>query len=251
MLPHRNGKRFYCWKSHAYEGVDLVGWNYWKIPLIDTGDRFRKMTHREIANLKGFPASYNLPDHKNRSWLYQKLMYAVNVQVTRQIADRLIRSLSDAPIRERQISQEEQFENLFARYLAELADKSDIKWSAPNHNLGCDFMLQAKGQVLYFELKCYRGRYARLPGIEKICDRFSRLSGNGKPVLVFANEVNAGGSIRFPYGMFKICCGCSVNMDTSKMSLSRYWIIQSVTLNHSLRTRMYFRKCWSTPQSQF
>lgn len=189
MLPHRNGKRFYCWKSHAYEGVDLVGWNYWKIPLIDTGDRFRKMTHREIANLKGLPASYNLPDHKNRSWLYQKLMYAVNVQVTRQIADRLIRSLSDAPIRERQISQEEQFENLFARYLAELADKSDIKWSAPNHNLGCDFMLQAKGQVLYFELKCYRGRYARLPGIEKICDRFSRLSGNGKPVLVFANEV--------------------------------------------------------------
>ena len=43
--------------------------------------------------------------------------------------------------------------------------------------------------MLYFELKCYRGRYARLPGIEKICDRFSRLSGNGKPVLVFANEV--------------------------------------------------------------
>ena len=42
---------------------------------------------------------------------------------------------------------------------------------------------------MYFELKCYRGRYARLPGIEKICERFSHLSKNGKPVLVFANEV--------------------------------------------------------------
>ena len=50
-------------------------------------------------------------------------------------------------------------------------------------------MLQAKGQVLYFELKCYRGRYARLPGIEKICDRFSRLSGNGKPVLVYTMAI--------------------------------------------------------------
>lgn len=85
-VPLQEGTRFYCWNGHGYAGTDHVTWNPWRVPLVWDGGTLRKITHREIANLKGFPGEYSLPVRdKNR--LYTKLMYAGNVIVIRQAAD--------------------------------------------------------------------------------------------------------------------------------------------------------------------
>lgn len=47
-----------CWKNNVYESADFVEWNYIQIPLIRCAAGFRKITHREIGNLKGFPKEY-------------------------------------------------------------------------------------------------------------------------------------------------------------------------------------------------
>lgn len=188
----RNGSRFYCWKpqSRSYVETAFVRWNYWKIPLVDTGERFRKITHREIANLKGFPANYALPDRVNKSWLYQKLIYAANVQAARQIADGIIRSLTGSVVQERQISREEQFVNLFARYLSRLAGLAKVKTPYSERDFLCDFVLETKNRTLYFDLKCYSGRHVPPARIRHICQRLSSLAKSGTPVLVFANEIH-------------------------------------------------------------
>jgi len=181
--------RFYCWKSHSYVGTELLWWNYWKIPLVNTGEKLRKITHREIARLKGFPESYVLPDLTNRSWLYQKLMFAANVQVIKQIASKILCGLTKLPLQEHLIPREIQFEDLFARYLEELENITNIKRTLPTRDFGYDFELQTKSQTLYFDLKCYNGRRVPVSRIRTTCKRLSILLERGKPILVFANEV--------------------------------------------------------------
>lgn len=185
----RDGSRFYCWKSHSYVGSDRIRWNYWKVPLIDAGGRIRKITHREIANLKGFPANFALPDPAMKSWLYQKLIYAANVQVIRQIADSIVRSLTGGIFQGQQVMRGLQFERLFARCLSELADRNDVKTPSPGRDSPCDFIVSAEGKTLYFELKCYSGRYVPPVRIRKACERLSPLLKTGVPILVLANEV--------------------------------------------------------------
>lgn len=46
-----------CWNVNHYKEVEFVNWNLWRIPLVAQGDMIRKITHREIARLKGIPDS--------------------------------------------------------------------------------------------------------------------------------------------------------------------------------------------------
>lgn len=186
---YQDGSRFYCWKSRSYVGTNLVRWNYWKIPLIDTGGRFRKITHREVANLKGFPSNYALPDHINKSWLYQKLIYSANIQVIKQIADGIVHSLTGG-IQEQQVPRELQFANLFTHWLPKLTNRANIEILFSGQDPFCDLVLQIDGQTLYFELKSYSGRYVPLARIKSACERLSPLSRKGTPILVLANEVD-------------------------------------------------------------
>lgn len=192
----RSGKRVYCWKGGCYTGTDRVQWNHWKVPLVDTGGTFRKITHREIANLKGFPAAYALPAHKNRAWLYQKLMYAVNVTIVEKLAKGLSCSLADSPRRSRPISAAARFEDLFNRYLSELADENGtgevfLTREVPVRDYFFDFMLRLPHQTLFFELKSYRDRQIPLSSVRRICKQFEPPPEDGKLILVLANEVSA------------------------------------------------------------
>lgn len=75
ILPDNNcGPGMYCWGGYAYERSEVARWNYMRVPLVLSDGELRKITHREIANLKGFPASYNFPDNRYRQWLYMKLI---------------------------------------------------------------------------------------------------------------------------------------------------------------------------------
>lgn len=186
----RNGKPFYCWINGSYIGMDLIRWNYQKVPLVDTGESFRKITHREIANLKGFPTSYTLPDHTNKTWLYQKLMYSTNVWVIKQIADKLAHSLANRSWWGQGTIREARFEDLFDRYLKRLVHNTHKRNFVLEKNICSDFMLQINNQTLYFELKCYSGRYASLSRIRTICKQLSPLRKSGQPVLVLTYEIS-------------------------------------------------------------
>lgn len=52
-----------CWngRMHQYEGTNVAQWNYLYVPLVSDAGTYRKITHREIANLKGFPHSFFFP----------------------------------------------------------------------------------------------------------------------------------------------------------------------------------------------
>ena len=181
----RNGSRVYCWKGGHYAGTDRITWNYRKIPLIDTGKNLRKMTPREIANLKGFPRSYVLPAHMSRSWLYKKLMVAVNVPVIEKLAKEIARSLStDQPRWNRAVW----LEDLLLRYLVKLASTRDtltVKQMVGRF----DFALEVSNQTIFFELKYYSVKRI-LPGrVRKLCEQLARPRTGGL-ILVLTSEVS-------------------------------------------------------------
>ena len=189
ILQHEDEKRFYCWKNRAYAGTDLVQWNYQMVPLVNTREGIRKITHREIANLKCFPTHYSLPDSKTRQWLYQKLMYAGNVLLIKQVAGRLDYILTDNPWRNQNVARGMRFENLVGRYLENLADNGLVEREHQTKDLSVDFMLRLGDKTLYFGLKCYNGRSAPASKVRIACKQLSALRSEGLPILVIANEI--------------------------------------------------------------
>lgn len=189
ILRHRGESRLYCWKNLAYVEADLVQWNYRQVPLVNTQEGLRKITHREIANLKGFPAHYTLSDGTNRQWLYQKLMYAGNVFVIKQIASMVNPILTDNPWRSKQAERGMWFENLVGRYLVSLAGEEALAQELRIKDRAVDFALYQGSKTLYFEVKYYNGRLASAAKIRTVCERLSPLRADGVPILVLANEV--------------------------------------------------------------
>lgn len=59
-----------------------------KMPLIRIHGVYHKITHKEIARLKGFPEGFprSVP---NKSRMYRSLVYAPNVKVTEQVVRNL------------------------------------------------------------------------------------------------------------------------------------------------------------------
>lgn len=49
-----------CWHKHNYEKVKYISWNPMMVPLVAQKNEIRKMTHKEIARLKGIPDKYYL-----------------------------------------------------------------------------------------------------------------------------------------------------------------------------------------------
>lgn len=181
----RDGSRVYCWKGNHYAGTNRMTWNHWKIPLIDTGKNLRKMTHREIANLKGFPRSYVLPAHMSRSWLYKKLMFAVNVPVIEKLAKGIACSLSmDHPGRNRTLW----FEDLFLRYLMKRADTRDTQIVRQMVDR-FDFILEVSNQTIFFELKYYSVKRISPGKVRKLCEQLA-LPKTGGVILVLTSEVS-------------------------------------------------------------
>lgn len=185
----RTGERVYCWETDSYAGTDVIKWRPWTIPLVDTGRGFRKITHREIANLKGFPYSYKLSVSANKSWLYNKLMYAANVSVITAVAERIANSLMAPPQRSIRAMGAIQFEALFSLYLEKLANKKGVRKTNPSMDARYDFMLQLADCTSYFELKYYSGRNITAPRIKRLCQQLLPFPENGELILVLTSEV--------------------------------------------------------------
>lgn len=186
----RDMSRIYCWKKDHYVGTDCIRWNSWKIPLVDTGKALRKMTHREIANLKGFPADYDLPAHASKSRLYQKLMYAVNVQAAAKLAEEAARSMAERPQWSSGINKFKRFEDLFSRYLSALAAREGVNYPISAQEREFDFVLDLPDQKLYIELKYYRSRFIASARLRPLCVLLGKLPRDSEALLVLTSEVS-------------------------------------------------------------
>lgn len=178
----------YCWKNHAYVGTDYIQWNYLKIPLIRDWGTLRKLTHREVANLKGFPKEYEFPC-QDRQWLYKKLIYSGNVVLIQQIASLLNYILSSNPWRDQKKERGYHFEKIFGSYLEKIKEQVTDNCSVIDTDILVagylfDFKLQKGNHTFYFEVKNSFNSKTK-----EICTKLADLKENGIIILVVANEV--------------------------------------------------------------
>jgi hypothetical protein len=188
-----DGHQFYCWKNNFYAGSNFVKWNYMKIPLVSENGTLRKITHREIASLKGFPTSYELPV-KDKQWLYKNLMYAGNIFVIKQMTSMISYMLAENPWRSQQIEYSTRFEEILSSYLSRLKDNGVINTETIERGVRVadqtvDFSFQQGDSKLYLEVKYYNSNYALTSKVSAICKRLSAIKAYGVPILAIANEV--------------------------------------------------------------
>lgn len=187
-IKRSGGYGVYCWNHGNYEGTNRVRWDSWKIPLVGTGEMLRKMTHREIAKLKGFPVEYTLPEYENKSWLYRKLIYTVNVRVMKEVAAELIQRLTERPWRSA-----EHFEVILGECLSGLIRKHgiDIKNFVSEPNNRFDYIFRLPDRTLCVEAKYYSDRQIPPSRIRKICSQLALAAEAGDLVLALTSEVSA------------------------------------------------------------
>lgn len=186
-VPLQEGVRFYCWKGHSYVGTNHVSWNPRIVPLVWDDHVLRKITHRETANLKGFPEAYAFP-FKNKNRLYGRLMYAGNILVIRQTAEAVRRILEEQLWRRPQRARS--FEELLGRYLSGEA-KVDF---APQKRTGAqpDLVVEYSGGLLLIEARSYSSAAAPDSRLIDACRRLRSGGGDGTWVLAVANKVSPG-----------------------------------------------------------
>lgn len=179
-----------CWRNCTYEGTDFVRWNYMQLPLVRCADGFRKITHREVANLKGFPGDYDLPCNDKR-WLYKKLIYSSNLIVIQQIAGMINYTLTSNPWRTQRKTRGSRFEQIFGKYLETLIDKG-LATCVTNEqfvevaNTKPDYILSQGDSTFYFEVK-----YALTSKTKRVLERLGELKETGIPIMVVADELSA------------------------------------------------------------
>ena len=187
------GRPLLCWRNDCYIDADIVQWNPSHVPLINDGKQLRKLTHREIARLKGFPEDFRI-EASQRGWLYKQLMQSDSIHMIRQIAESIRSALPDSPWRSQQQSQGAYFEELFGRYLEELSahqpdDALCIERPTGYSDFGIDFRIRQNNTIFAIEAKYYRTNNALSPKLRRACRVLSERVENATPILVTSNEV--------------------------------------------------------------
>lgn len=179
-----------CQRNHTYEGTDFVHLNFVHIPLIRQAGDFRRITHREIANLKGFPIDYGLPC-TDRQWLYKKLIYSGNIVVIQQIVGMINYTLSSNPWRDQRKERGRHFEQIIGNYLESIAETTtgnpmSIEYEPQISGVRLDYALCQGERTFYFEVKYDLTSRAALS-----FERLSSLQNMGIPIFVVATELPA------------------------------------------------------------
>ncbi len=177
---------FLCWRREKYVERPYVDWNLMKPPLVKVDGKPRKLTHREMARLKGFPENFDF-DVSNKAWLYRMLVYAPNVQVVKRVAaGSLIQP--QTPLRKMQMVNSQKFEELFRQYLKQQG--GEIQESSDGTDI--DFTYTYEGSRVYFNLKFYNSDFLMKQNLQKLCSRLSKKErpDGGSLILVVANIVS-------------------------------------------------------------
>lgn len=200
-VPLQEGTRFYCWSGHGYTGTDRVKWNPRIVPLVWNDGILHKITHREIANLKGFPHEYALPI-KDKNRLYTKLMYAGNVIVIRQVAEMIRSALEECLWRNPQIERVRSFEKLLNCYLTDRTKPALIQWNKSKTQ--SSFTVKHNGESLHIDAKSYSSATVPEARLVDACKRLRRNDKADNWVLAVANKVPSSlkSEIREKYGVY-------------------------------------------------
>ncbi len=158
---------FYCWNGNRYVASETINLNGIKVPLISYYGKIRKITHQEIARLKGIPDDYYL-DSKNKSWLYKKLMASSNMLIIEQIAKSIRYYMEANTVRNQQLSNGVKFENLLREYFRK---KDCIIQESGETDIYTDFVISDESKKIYIESKFYTDNIAIESKIIRICER--------------------------------------------------------------------------------
>ena len=126
------GDSVLCWEKGGYRESGQVRLNLRKMPLIRIHGVYHKITHKEIARLKGFPEDFprSVP---NKSRMYRSLIYAPNIKVTEQIVRNLCAEPyinSEGDVQMKNWENTARFKQLFEEFLTYKGGsfQSDEKW---------------------------------------------------------------------------------------------------------------------------
>lgn len=181
--------KFYCWKKGRYISSDIIKWDIVKVPLINTDGKIRKLTHREIARLKGIPNEYYL-DTNNKSWLYRKLMLSPNVKVVELIARSIKKFMEETPVRNQQTYNGIKFEELLHQYFERQGYK--LVKESRLADFDADFIIENRQKCIYIEAKFYTNNLGIENKILQICKQLSIKINkiNGMFILIIGNVVS-------------------------------------------------------------
>ena len=155
--------------------------------MVNVNGEVRKLTHREIARLKGYPEDFYF-DISNKAWLYSKLMYASNVSLLYLIIHSLGDVLKDRLLLNQQVTRAIRFEKLFGEFLER---HHEVRKNIESRNTMYDFAIKKNGVTICFELKLYADRFVNNGNVLRICERLNtRINSEEKIVLVFGNELD-------------------------------------------------------------
>lgn len=159
-IERYNDNAVLCWNRDHYREVEFVDWNPRMIPLVAQGNLIRKITHREIARLKGIPDEYYL-HVQDKMRLYQKLMYAPNVQLVQQIVSAISVETNGDYFQKREVSKGEQFENIIISFF----NRKCIT------NINNDCRIQTDEGTYCFEFRIYRNNYGIENKLIALCEK--------------------------------------------------------------------------------
>lgn len=184
----KNFHTFLCWKDRHYVESKCVRWNYRMIPLVAYYDEIRKLTHREIARLKGIPDEYFL-EINDKSWFYQKLMFCTNVLAIQQIASAFNYGYGKRTFESREVKKGLEFENIMKTYFENKKVTMVISDSDTDNTV--DFRFTINSVTFSVVLKIFSGNVGIENSILAACSRFftNKSSDNEKNILIVGNIV--------------------------------------------------------------
>lgn len=180
---------FLCWNQNHYKEVEFASLNnYRMLPLIVQGKSVRKITHREIARLKGVPEEYFLYE-QNKQWLYQKLVFTPNVHLVQQIASAISINSQDEYFQKREVSKGVQFEKIITSFWNKKGIGNVNAIEDINSNI--DFEVETDEGRYSFDFRIYRNNYGIEDKLIALCEkRYKReRSDNASEILVIGNIV--------------------------------------------------------------
>lgn len=187
-LERSNYNAVFSWDGKKYKKNEFVKLDIIHIPLIVCGDSIRKITHKEVARLKGIPDEYYLYTG-NKGWLYEKLFSCSNVQLIQQIVTAISIDTRFEQFQRRQVFKGQQFEKIIISFLEQKGANSD--GIINNVDLGADFQIRTVEQIYYFDFKIYHNNYGIEDRVIAVCEKINSQTppDNRKNILVIGNIV--------------------------------------------------------------
>lgn len=141
-----------CWNRDHYRYEEYISWNPLIIPLIVQAGSVRKITHREIARLKGIPEEYSL-NIRNKSNLYKQLMSISNVFLVQQIASSLCLSDREEDYISRKVLKSIRFKEILLAYFEHKHMENSLCFAEDESMI--DFRYVSKTEIYCFVFKIY------------------------------------------------------------------------------------------------